>query len=88
MALTPEQRRRIYEEEKTRIEAQGRLHHERSAPLDAEIDRYLAVGYRVVSRTATEAQLVRPKQFGCLLPAVLAGYPACSVCDLLHDQEG
>lgn len=36
---------------------------ERSAILDAEIQRYVALGYRVASRTATAAQLIRPKTF-------------------------
>lgn len=36
---------------------------ERSAELDAEIQRYVRNGYRVVSRTPTTAQLIRPKTF-------------------------
>jgi hypothetical protein len=35
----------------------------RAAILDAEIERYVALGYRVQARTATTAQLVRPKTF-------------------------
>lgn len=35
---------------------------ERSAILDVEIRRYVAVGYRVTIRTPTTAQLVKPKK--------------------------
>jgi hypothetical protein len=42
---------------------------ERSQRLDAEVDRYVRAGFRVVSRTPTAAQLVKPKTFnmGCAL---------------------
>lgn len=36
---------------------------ERGAILDDEIRRYVARGYRVQARTATTAQLIRPKSF-------------------------
>lgn len=36
---------------------------ERSAILDQEIRRYTAQGFRVTSRTATTAQMLKPKQF-------------------------
>ena len=36
---------------------------ERQAILDAEIQQYAALGYRVAARTATTAQLIRPKTF-------------------------
>ncbi len=36
---------------------------ERSAILECEIERYVMQGYRVTARTATTAQLVRPKTF-------------------------
>lgn len=36
---------------------------ERSKILDIEIQRYLGGGYRILSRTNTTAQLVKPKQF-------------------------
>ena len=35
----------------------------RSATLDAEIQRYVADGYRLTVRTATTAQLVKPKRW-------------------------
>lgn len=34
-----------------------------TSPLQAEIDRYVKRGYRVVSQTDHAAQLVRPKHF-------------------------
>ena len=34
--------------------------------LEREIVRYSKRGYRVVSRTDTTAQMVKPRQFGCL----------------------
>jgi hypothetical protein len=42
---------------------------ERSQRLEAEIDRYVRAGFRVVARTPTTAQLVKPKTFnmGCAL---------------------
>lgn len=40
---------------------------ERSDILDAEIMRWTVQGYRVTSRTATTAQLVRPKTFDVAL---------------------
>lgn len=52
-----------------------------AATLQAEIDRYVGRGYRVVSQTEHAAQLVRPKHFSfplfvlffilAVLPAVL-----------------
>lgn len=38
---------------------------DRAARLDAEIRKYLADGYRVIAKTSTTAQLVKPNQFGC-----------------------
>ncbi len=70
MSLTPEDRRRIYEEEKARIEAQTRLQRERISPLENAIEPYLREGFRVVSRTETSVQLIKPRRynptFGCL----------------------
>ena len=40
---------------------------ERSAILDAEVQRYVALGFHVTSRTATTAQLVKPKRFDAAL---------------------
>lgn len=42
---------------------------ERSRRLDEEIDRHVRLGFRVVSRSPTTAQLVKPKTFnmGCAL---------------------
>ena len=39
---------------------------ERCAILDKAVQRYVKQGFRVVSRTDTTAQLVKPKSFGCL----------------------
>ena len=39
---------------------------ERKAILDREVAKYVKRGYRVQSRTDTEAQLVRPKKFSFL----------------------
>lgn len=39
--------------------------------LAQEIQRYIKRGYRVVSQTETTAQLVKPKQFGCLTATLL-----------------
>lgn len=36
---------------------------ERSAILDAEIQRWVGQGYRLVTRTSTAAQMVKPKSF-------------------------
>lgn len=50
---------------------------ERSAILDKEIRAYVKQGYRVISRTDSTVQLVKPKKFSliiaiiCLLLAVL-----------------
>lgn len=46
---------------------------ERAARLDVEIQRYVARGYRLVSRTPTTAQLVKPKEFnvGCAVLGLL-----------------
>jgi len=40
---------------------------ERSAILDAEVQKYVGLGYRLVSRTATTARLMKPRGFnlGC-----------------------
>lgn len=35
--------------------------------LQREIQHYVKRGYRVVSQTPTSAQLVKPKQFSCLI---------------------
>lgn len=43
------------------------VHPQLIAILDQEVSNYVRKGYRVVSRTPTTAQLVRPKQFSCLL---------------------
>ncbi len=70
MSLTPEERRRIYEEEKARIEAQARLQRDRIAPLENAIEPYLRDGFRVVSRTETSVQLIKARRYnptwGCL----------------------
>ncbi len=67
MSLTPDERGRIYEEEKARIEAQEQIKAELQAkttgPLDAEIEKYVSWGFRLISRTETTAQLVKPKTF-------------------------
>lgn len=39
---------------------------ERSAILDRVIAAYSQRGYRIVARTATSAQLARPKPFSCV----------------------
>lgn len=39
--------------------------------LAQEIQKYIKRGYRVVSQTETTAQLVKPKQFGCLTATLL-----------------
>lgn len=39
---------------------------DRRAILDREVTKYVKRGYRVQSRTDTEAQLVRPKKFSFL----------------------
>ena len=39
----------------------------RAAILDKEIQNYVWRGYRVVSRTPTTVQLVKPKQFSLIL---------------------
>lgn len=39
--------------------------------LAQEIQKYVKRGYRVVSQTETTAQLVKPKQFGCLTATLL-----------------
>ena len=57
MALTPEQRRRIYEEEKTRIEAQAHFAATRTGALESAIEDYQRRGYRIASRTETAVQL-------------------------------
>jgi hypothetical protein len=44
---------------------------ERMAILDAEVERFIAQGYRLVARTPTTVQLVRPKHFSAGL-AILA----------------
>jgi hypothetical protein len=46
---------------------------ERSAILDTEIERYITAGYRLMARTATTAQLVKPKSFnlGCAILGLL-----------------
>lgn len=41
-----------------------------TAMLQAAIDNYIAAGYRITSQTPTSAQLVRPKQFSCLLATI------------------
>ena len=43
---------------------------ERSSILDAEVERYVIQGYRVTARTATTAQLIRPKTFN-IVAAIL-----------------
>lgn len=39
----------------------------RKARLEQAIAKYVRQGYRVVSRTDTTAQLIKPKEFGCML---------------------
>lgn len=38
----------------------------RQALLDQEIDKYVKMGYRIVSQTQTTAQLVKPKKFSLI----------------------
>lgn len=38
--------------------------------LQGHINRYLAQGFRVVSQTDTTAQLIKPKQFSCVIAAL------------------
>lgn len=40
--------------------------------LATEIQKYIRQGYRVVNQTNTTAQLVRPKQFSCLIATLSA----------------
>lgn len=44
----------------------------RKARLEQEINKYVAQGWRVISRTDTTAQLQRDKQASCLLALILA----------------
>lgn len=53
--------------------AMGTTEIDRDAVLQAEIDRYVRRGYRVVSQTPRTAQLVRPKRFALLPFLVAAG---------------
>lgn len=39
----------------------------RQALLDQEVQKYVRRGYRVIARTSTTAQLVKPKQFSLLI---------------------
>lgn len=39
----------------------------RTTVLDREIDKYVRAGFRVVSRTPTTAQLVKPKEFSMFI---------------------
>lgn len=43
---------------------------ERSALLDREIQKYVRSGYRVLSRSDTTAQLVKPKKFSLLIAII------------------
>jgi hypothetical protein len=45
---------------------------ERKAVLDQVIARYSKQGYRVTTRTDISAQMVRPKQFSCLVAVICA----------------
>ncbi len=67
MQLTPEERQRIYEEEKTRVEMRARVEAEdrRVIELDAAIGRLTQKGYVLVTRdnTRVTAQLRKPKRF-------------------------
>lgn len=67
VSLTPEERQRIYEEEKQRLEIRQRLESEnaRIKELDAAIGRLTQQGYVLVSRdnTTATAQLRKPKRF-------------------------
>jgi hypothetical protein len=53
-----------------------------SNALDAEIRRYAAAGYRVVSQTPTSAQLVKPKEFS--LPWSVLWFFVCGVGVLVY----
>jgi len=44
---------------------------QRRAILEREILKYVRQGYRVAAQTDTTAQLVKPKQFSCLLATIL-----------------
>lgn len=43
---------------------------ERKFILDKEIRKYSKKGYKINSRTATSAQMVKPKQFSCLFASL------------------
>lgn len=55
---------------------------ERSAILDAEVATFVRDGYRVLSRTAYSAQLVRPKQFSAA--SAILGFLLCGVGVLIY----
>jgi hypothetical protein len=44
---------------------------QRRAILEQMIQKYVRLGYRVLSQTDTSAQLVKPKQFSCLVATIL-----------------
>ena len=62
---------------------------DRGALLDAEIDRYIARGYFVASRTTTAVQLVKPKAFnlGCALLGFLFLFAGLLLYVLLNVAE-
>lgn len=43
---------------------------QRQATLRTAINNYTALGYRVINQTDSTAQLVRPKQFSCLIASL------------------
>jgi len=91
VALTPEQRRRIYEEEKTRIEAQAHFAATRTGALESTIEDYQRRGYRIVSRTETAVQLVKPRRYnptwGCLGFLTLGVFWIIGLLDFLVQKD-
>jgi len=60
------------------LEEMGGLREsERSRLLDAEVDRYIGLGYRLIARTPTTAQLTRPKTFDLALAII--GLLLCTI---------
>lgn len=49
---------------------QGTDYQQIHPALQKEINRYLKRGFRVVAQTPTTAQLVKPKQFSCLIATI------------------
>jgi hypothetical protein len=73
MSLTDEERRKIYEEEKARLEIRQKLEAQIAParnPLDTAVADYTSRGFIVESRTATTVQLRKPKQFNVVYAVV------------------